>query len=121
WHRQQQPARSPMERASDVPFLVVARRDHFGLFATDHPAGADLGIEVNVHLVLKDDRLVGWQRGDQTLNFAEFGGMVGVARPHYGPWPAPDEVHPSHPATYGFGTDANALLFPQQQRQQGTR
>ena len=43
--RQQQRAGAPVQRTSQVPLLVVARGDHFGLLAANHPLAADLGVQ----------------------------------------------------------------------------
>ena len=61
----QQPAGPPDQRASQVLLLVVTRYDHFRLLAADHPLAADLGIEMHIHLILKDGRFMGRQLRQQ--------------------------------------------------------
>lgn len=61
--RHQELARPPVQRPGQVVFLVVARGGDFGLLSPEHPHRPDLGIGLEVDLILKQDDLVGRQVG----------------------------------------------------------
>src|SRR6476646_3180014 len=87
----QQAARAPVERAGHVPLLVIARGYDLGLAATFHPAGADLGVEVHIHLVLEEGRFVSGQRMQQSANLLHFLGVIRVIQAERRSRPAPHE------------------------------
>ncbi len=110
--------RSASAATRQMPFLVIAWRDDLGLFAADHPARTDLGVQVHVDFVLKDDRFLGGQMGDQPLDVPQFRRVLGIARADNWPRSRTDELHAVHPAANSFRTQTNVLSLMQQQSQQ---
>jgi hypothetical protein len=56
-----------------------------------HPTRTNLGVEVDIDLVLKDRRLVSRQLPQQPLNPPDFGLAVGVLRPYDRPRTQPGQ------------------------------
>ncbi len=74
----QQLAGPPVQRLGHAPLQVRARRFHLGLLAATRP---DLGIGVNIDLVLNRGGLAGGRRGQQTGMAPSFGVYCGSLGP----------------------------------------
>jgi len=98
--------------------LLVAWRDDLGLLAADHPAGADLGIQMHVHLVLEHHGFVVRQTSNEPLDLPQLRPVLWIARADDRAWSTPNEGHPVQTSPHGLRTQADVLSFPQQQRQQ---
>src|SRR5262245_9402276 len=90
---------APMQRPGYVPLLIVSRRDNLGLLAPRHPAATDLGIEMDVHLILKQGSLVVRQCGQQLADLPYFGVILGIGRTDHGTRPTPDPPQTLEAAT----------------------
>lgn len=99
----------PVDRTGDVPLLVVAGRLHLGLLPPDHPHRSDLGIGVDVHLVLEDGRLVVGQLGQELPQGSQPLLSLLIGRPEDGTGPAIDQVGPVQPAADGLATDLDPM------------
>ena len=98
-----------MDRPGEVPLLVVPRRLDRGLLPLDHPHRADLGVGVDVHLVLEDGRLVGGQPGQQAAQGVELGLPLGVLRPDHRARAAVDQAALVQPAADGLAADLDVV------------
>src|SRR5256886_10962502 len=92
--RQEQPARSPVERPGQVAFFIIAGGDHLCLLTAPHPARADFGIQMPVNLIFKDRSLVRWQTGQQLTNSPQFHFILRIAGTEYRSGTTPHKFHP---------------------------
>jgi hypothetical protein len=107
----------PVDRAGDVPLLVGPRRGDGGLLAAPHPHPADLGVGVDVRLVLPDDRLIGRRPGQELAQSLQLGLPSLVLRPDGRPWSAIDDPAAVQPAADCLRADVEPVSAPQQQGQ----
>src|SRR5262249_11524494 len=75
---------------------------------------ADLGVEVDVHLVLEDHRLVVGQPQQQAAQLGQDGLAPGVPAPQDGAGPAPGDLLAAQPAADGVAADRQAVPPPQE-------
>jgi hypothetical protein len=86
----QQPTRTAVQGAGQMALVVVPGGYHFTLLSARHPARADFRVQVDVHLILKDHRLVLRQLRQQRAETLDFLGILRVAGAHDGTRPTPD-------------------------------
>jgi hypothetical protein len=86
--------------------------------AQGHPHGPDLGVEVQIHLVLEDGRLVRGQVPQQLADLPQFPCLPGVRGPDRRPRPPPDQARLVQPVADGLGADPHP---PDPQQQQDHR
>jgi hypothetical protein len=101
-----------------VPLDVVPGSFNARLFSANHPRRADLGIQVNVHLVLEDGDFLLGKPAQQAFDSAEFGVVLRIARPEHRPRTTPSETQLVQPAADGLATQAKAVLLVQLSRKQ---
>jgi hypothetical protein len=105
-----------VDRPGEVSLLVVARRLNLGLLSLDHPQRGDLGIGVEVDLVLEDGRLVLGQPGQQCAERVQLGLALLVGRPEGGARAMVDQVAAMQPAADRLATDLDIVLPEHPQR-----
>src|ERR1700733_2887155 len=74
------PPGTNVERAGEVEFLILARRYDAALLAAQHPVATDLRVEMNVHLVAVEHRLLGARASLEPSNLGQ-ATLPRVARP----------------------------------------
>jgi hypothetical protein len=74
------PPGTNVERAGEVEFLILARRYDAALLAAQHPVATDLRVEMNVHLVAVEHRLLGARASLEPSNLGQTT-LPRVARP----------------------------------------
>lgn len=89
------------------------------LLTSRHPHGTDLGVGADLGFVLEESDLVIGQRVHQTLDFQDFGVVVGVFRSEDGSRPTPDHLAVVQITTHGFATDVHLIFAGQQEHQRG--
>lgn len=115
-----QTAGVPRQGTQEVLLLVGAGCFDGSLLTSRHPHGTDLGIGADLGFVLEESDLVIRQRVQQTLDFQDFGVVVGVFRSEDGARSSPDHLALMQVATHGFATDVYLIFTSQQQYQYGT-
>ena len=80
-----------------------------------HPHRADLGVGVDVHLVLEHRRLVGGQPGQELAEGVELGLAFGVLRAEHRTRAAIDQVAAMQPAADGLAADLDLVDLEHQQ------
>lgn len=114
-----QTAGVPRQGAKEMLLLIGAGCLDGGLLASGHPHGTDLGIGADLGFVLEESDFVIRQRVHQTLDFQDFGIVVGVFRSEDGTRPTPDYLAVMQIATHGFATDVHLIFAGQQEHQRG--
>ena len=104
----QQRSGAPHQRACQMPLDVVAGSFDGRLLALEHPAGTDLGIQVQIDFILEHRHLVRRQAVQQSANLPEFRGVVRIGRSDHRPRPAPGEAQVVQAPTDGFSADAGS-------------
>src|SRR6516162_6467327 len=105
----------PMQRTGQITLLVVSRRHHLGLLALEHPHTANLGIQVDVHLILEHHRLLLGRMQQQRPQAGHLGRVVGITARQNGTRSTPDDVGAVQPAAHGLAADILLMDAPQQQ------
>ncbi|MNS84992.1 hypothetical protein D3C72_1188380 [compost metagenome] len=105
--------RPHIDGASQVVLLVLPRRQHLGLLSLHHPHRADLGIQVDINLVLAYQDLV------RSYVFHHLGqllkplnGLLGISRVHAGPRTIPGRAFTVQQPAEVSAMHAGAGLLP---------
>jgi hypothetical protein len=86
--------------------------------AASHPAGTDLGVEMDVHLILKNGRFIRRHLGQEAMKLSQFFCTIWVRRAYDRPWTPPHKTQAVQPAAHRLTTEANTS-FPRQDFRKG--
>ena len=104
-----------MDRAGEVSFLVIPRRLNLGLLALEHPHRADLGVGVDIDLVLEDGRLVIGQLGQELPQLSQLDPTFLLVRLQDGARPTVDHFATMQPSTDRLATDVQMIKTQHQE------
>ena len=105
---------APVDRAGKVALLVSPRGLDLGLLTLEHPHRADLGVGIDVDLVLEDSRFVLRQSGHELPQFSQLDPPLLLVRLHRRAGPTIDHAALMQPPTDGLATDVE-VITPQHQ------
>src|SRR5512135_2710486 len=109
----------PMDRPREVPFLVRPGCFDLRLVALGHPHPADLGVGVDLDLVLPDHHLILGQVLEQLPQFGELDPPLLFVRLEDRPGSSVDQVAAMEPAADRLPTGRYAFALAEQEGQQG--
>lgn len=112
-----QAAGVPRQRSEEMLLLIGAGCFDGSLLTSRHPHRTDLGVGADLGFVLEESDLVVRQRVHQTLDFQDFGVVVGVFRSEDGTRSSPNHLALMQVATHGFATDVHLIFAGQQEHQ----
>jgi hypothetical protein len=105
----------PVDRTGQVALLIIARRLDLRLLALEHPHRADLGVGVDIHLILEDGRLVLGQFVQELAQGIQLGLTLRVLRPQHRTWSAVDHAATVEPAPDRLAADLDVVDLEHQE------